>query len=348
MTSKNATLLIIGILTGGSFGYILAFNTYAPKVYELTSSLTVLEDQYQSLSEEHITILSNYKTLTQEYETVSNQKNSLQNQYTTLNSRYNTLQYNYNDLSYDYDKVCGYLNELSNGIRNLNDTLRCYTGIPESFCRVLNEEELDKIGSTVSSITHGSEDLWYSTENIYEYIIDNIKYTHDVEIPYISLYYHISLNNEDIITSFNTDTIMNYIQTPEYTIEYKQGDCDDQAILLYAMIKYYERVIYETEYTLYLTHIEFTDNSGHVAVFMPVQDGQLCILDPAGHYLTSRYGRITQKVASTELQKYSDNWTSTTGHIKEITLYKINVVDGSYVISASGTLDEISTFLEKT
>ena len=138
------------------------------------------------------------------------------------------------------------------------------------------------------------------------------------------------------ITSFEILTERNYVQTPELTLEIKQGDCEDQAILTYAMIEYYMKHIIGTEYLLYIALIDFSDGSGHTAVFLPAQGGQVCIIDPAGSYLTkTEWGEITAKSAQQELQAYS-NYLSSYGSISSIKLYDVSIVDGSYKVVAEG------------
>lgn len=355
MDAKVLVVLVVGVLVGGGFGFGGAYIFYAPKINELTTKLNDLELQHQTLIGQYETLSVQYETLTQEYGTLSGQyenlkteRDNLQNQYSTLSSEYKVLQSQYNILSYDYDEVSGYLKDLSSELLSTRDLLDYYCCIPEAFQRVLIKEELEKIASTVSYVTHESQDSWYAYDKIYKYVADNINYAYDIEFPHIDNYYYVLLDGSEIITSFSIDNIRNYIQTPEFTLEYKQGDCDDQAVLTYAMIKYYMRNIYGTEYSLYIADIEFSGGSSHLAVFLPVQGGQLCILDPAGHHLTSRYGHITQYVASFELQEYSNEWSKTTGEITYITLYDVNVIDGSYEVVASGTIDGVADFFEKS
>lgn len=348
MDSKVLGMLIVGILAGGSLGVGGAYILYIPQVNELKTELSYFESQYETLSGQYETLSQEHETLSGEYETLKIERNKLQSQYSTLSSEYRVLQSKYNILSHDYDEVSGYLKDISSKLQSTRDLLNNYCCIPEAFQRILINEELEKIASTVSSITHESQDSWYAYEKIYKYVADNINYAYDIEFPYIDNYYYILLDGSEIITSFSIDKIRNYIQTPEFTLEYKQGDCDDQGVLTYAMIKYYMRNIYGTEYSLYIADIEFSGGSSHLAVFLPVRGGQLCILDPAGHYLTSRYGQITNNVASFELQKYSNEWSKTTGEITYITLYDVNVIDGSYEVVASGIIDGVADFFEKS
>jgi hypothetical protein len=113
------------------------------------------------------------------------------------------------------------------------------------------------------------------------------------------------------------------------------------------MIQYYRKYIMGTEYSLYIAHIEFSDGIGHAAVFLPVKGGEICIIDPAGKYLTSSNGKIASKPASTELQEYSNYW-SEHGTIKYIKLYSISITDGSYKIVAEGNINKIVEFLSQS
>ena len=163
-------------------------------------------------------------------------------------------------------------------------------------------------------------------------------------MPYITISY-VDVNGHTYAYKIDVSTFQKYIQTPKLTLEIKQGDCDDQAILVYAMIKYYMKYVVGTEYTLYLAEITFNNNEGHLAVFLPVQGGELYIIDPAGHYLTSTFlGTITSQPAYQELQSYS-NWWSSEGGIKRIVLYEVNIVDGSYTIVEQGNISQIASFL---
>ena len=49
-------------------------------------------------------------------------------------------------------------------------------------------------------------------------------------------------------------------------------------------------------------------DQAHLAVMLSVERGQLCVIDPAGKHLISRWGSIVSKEALSELQSYSNNW----------------------------------------
>ena len=343
MERRITTILVVGLLAGVCVGYGAAYLVFTPQINDLKIQLSGYELQYEALS-------GQYETLSKEYEALKTEIENLQSQYTKLSSDYDAVQSQFRLLSDDYEEVSGYLKNLSADVRSIIKLLNYYCSIPEAFEYVLNGEELMKIASTVSTVTEESKNNWFAYEKIYKYVTYQIDYAPDVEFPYIGEYFHKILDGREIITGFSVDTKMNYVQTPRFTIEYKQGDDEDQVILAYAMIKYYERNIYETEYTLYIADIKFSDGSSHLALFLPViggrtRENRLCILDPAGPYFTSKYGEITQREIPTEFEVYSKAW-KTAGEIKNIKLYDIDVTDGSYTVAASGTLDEVAAFLE--
>jgi len=73
---------------------------------------------------------------------------------------------------------------------------------------------------------------------------------------------------------------------------------------------------------------------------------RLCILDPAGNYYTNKHGEITQRVVSDEFEVYTKAWSKIAGEITGIRLYDVDVSNGSYIVAASGTLEEIAEFLK--
>jgi len=310
MDTKIIVIFIIGIIVGGGFGCSGAYLLYKPEIAELKSSLSDTEINYELLS-----------------------------------MQYDSLQKNYINISNNYVEIFWCLNDLTNDVRNLEELLSAYCSVSKAIPRVLNEEEVKKISSIVLSATNGSSDLWFAYEKIYQYIVDNIKHATDIRFPVIYFSERV-INDKKFINNIFTRTVKNYIQTPHFTLEYEQGDCDDKAILAYAMIKCYLNDVYGKDYRLYLAQVTFFDGTSHLSVFQPVKGPNLCIIDPAGRYLTSSNGSITTNVASLELEKYNDYWSSTFGEITNIELYDVNVIDGSYTVVADGSLHKISLFLE--
>lgn len=333
---KIIVILVIGILAGGGVVYIFSYRTYTPKINEIETKLRDVESEFETLS--------------MEYDALNTERDNLQSQHSELSLDYNKLQGDYNSLSYDYQKASEYLKALSRNVTSFYDMLGSYGNLTEAFRRVLNNDELEKIAPTVISVSRESEDNWYVYDRIYRYVA-KVDYSHDIEFPYIKDYHYDTMNGDEVLTGFSVDTTMNYIQTPAFTIEHGQGDAEDQVITTYAMIKYYEKNIYGTEYPSYIAEIQFSHDSKHLAVFLPVKGGRtqinrLCILNPFESYYTNEFGQMTKREVSKELKSYSSEFLKTAGEIEHIKLYDVDVNDGSYTVVVSGTLDEVSTFLE--
>jgi len=326
--------------------------------FELKTSYSNLYNNYSSLQNSYQALSSNYDRLNADY-------NKLKTNYTSLESDYSALLWNCSQLIADIDQLrllfdqlqltysstaaasgqmMSYYMGLSSDVLRLDDLLDSYRSIPDAFPRVLNDGAIKKTATAVAAAGTSSSDIWSSEQKIYDYITANIKYASDIEMPYMSTYRYVTYEGNEYVTGFYDEikTVQNYVQTPELTLEIKQGDCDDQAVLAYAMIKYHMKYVYGTEYNLYLASIDFSGGSGHLSVILPVQGGELCIIDPTGNYLTKSGGVITSKAALSELQAYSDYWSSDAGSITHMVLYKVNVVDGSYTVFTSGTISQVA------
>jgi len=339
MSSKTSSLLIVFLIVGAAVGYGISFSLYQPQINSLRSEVSTLQTEKTLLQTNYNSLKANYTSLTEKY-------NQLNKDYSNLNSAYSKLSKDYSSLNQTHVHMMGYYRTLSDDVKDFQELLYSYTSCPDSFPRTLNIDAISKVSSAVIAAGVLSTDSWTSYQRIYNYVVSNIKYAYDIEMPYISGYSYVSQDEYQYVTGFSdkVKTSRNYLQIPELTLTIKQGDCDDQAILAYAMIKYYMKYIYGTEYLLYIMHVEFTNGEAHMADLLPVQGGQVSIIDPAGHYFTSSVGTIASKEPLPELQSYSSYWASE-GGISYIKLYKINIRDGSYTIVKEGTISEVATFL---
>jgi hypothetical protein len=354
MNSKVAAFLFIVLILSSGVGYgIAASVVYQPQVSKLQAELTTSRTDLSAIQANYTLLLSmynqllvNYSKSKADYTALGLNYSALSSDYMLLNSSYSQLGDEYQQLNQSDTLMMQNYRDLSSDVTQLQELLYSYSfsNVSKAFSRVLNEGAVNETASTVLSVTGYSHDLWSSIEKIYDYITSNIAYVHDIDMPYISTDSYIDFQGFRYLTGFLVDTVENYYQTPGFTLEIKQGDCDDQAILAYAMIKYYMKYIYGTEYDLYTTYIAFSGGSAHLAVILPVQGGELCIIDPAGNYLTSSGGHIASKAAAVELQAYSDYWSSQTGPISYMELYRVAVTDGSYTLVARGTVAQVAAF----
>ena len=328
--------ILIGLLSGVIIGYILVFGFYSQEIRyynRLVQDLDEIEDAYNIQSDNLELIKGNYKELQDDY-------NELRNEYFSLEQAKQQLQYELEDTELNWRK-------LSDCVKLLKDTQDSYVDLEESFKRIVNSNELDKIANTISEISKNEEYNWYGYWNIHKYIRDGVKYSYDLEIPIIEGYRYYGDHESPLITDFNISTIQNHLQNLSYTIKYEQGDCEDQALLEYAMIQYYNEYLQGTKYSLYLAKISFTNGEHHLAVFMPVEEGNICILDPAGLYQTGTWYSIQSKKADLELTRYQEHWDDAFGEIYEITLWIIDIDTGEYSEEFKGSLIETVDFFSE-
>jgi len=329
--SRSGVFLLVGLLCGTVTGGVMAYNLN-PKLDEYTSTIDQLSEQYEALEKQYqdqYTELIDQKT---ERYSLQNEVNVLNNQLTQEISQHET--------------TTSYLEDLSDSVKEFNQTLVACTRLQPAFNRVLNSDEIDKIGDKVREVVGGS-DLWKANEKIYYFVADEVVYAYDVPIPMIGRYTYITEDGERVIVGFESFSVNNYIQPLNYTLGYMQGDCDDQAVLQYAMMRYYYREIEGTDYNLVLARVKWGDDMSHLAVFSPIEGGNICILDPAGHYLTNKRGDIATKEAAQELEGYQEHWYDENGDITEIKLYWVNIDDGTSTIVFDGDLDETINFFEE-
>jgi hypothetical protein len=335
------------------------YDTLNSQYQTLNTAKATLDKDYASLSASCTTLQANYNTLNGQYTNLESQYNilrdstdsgfvklsadyvSLQNQYDTLNQMVGSDVYN----TIGYTGMLQNYYQLTLNVRTLNATLWKYCDERMSFSNTLTTSEIMSVESAVREAIGSTTDPWSCYQKIYEYVTLNIQYVYDTEFPYISYYTYVDVNGVRYLTGFEQDKINNYVQKPEFTLQYKQGDCDDQAALEYAMLRYYNKYILSTDYNLYIAELKFSDGNGHICVFMPVSGGKVTIFDPSGNYLTKNGSTITSKDAYPEMESYNSHWLSTDGSITNIKLYSINLQDGSYQTVAQGTRADVAAFL---
>ena len=340
-SAASAVVLILLIL------FILTNAVWFFEYSRLSAEYRSLADRYRDLSNNYDTLLFNYNYLTERYNELEGNFDELYKNYTSLYAEHLDLQLKYYGLRFDYESLKDKSAKTSSSLLSLLNELELLACIPEAFKRVLNWSAVEAIGKYVNESGVNPWDYWGSLQRIYDYIRAKVRYAYDVEIPVPSPPLPPNADEELLLGGWSYTMYRNYVQTPEFTIKYGQGDCDDQAVLAYAMIKYYMIKVHGREYALYIAEIVF-GNVSHLAVFLPVRGGELTIVDPAGSYLTvDSRGRIYSCPASIELQRYRD-WWSAKHQIKRIELYSVDVKTGSYEQVASGTLEEIAAFLFKS
>jgi len=323
----------------------------------LSSRFSDLQASYQRLSYQYSLLQEDYSELKDRYSSLKRDHELLLDLHAKLKDKYSRLESNYNALSSECDSLksrCATLEEkcrqLAGLCARLNETLTYVISVSNSYAlakealpRVLNSDAVKATAPAVLSAGVSRSDFWGSMQRVYDYVVSNVDYAYDVEVPLWCVSELVAIDGQAYVYSVRYYNVWNYVQAPELTLRIRQGDCEDQAILVYAMAKYYMREVYGVDYALYLMCVEFYSGSAHMAVLMPVQGGRVCIIDPAGRYLTSQYGRITSRPALEELQRYSNYWAGQ-GGVKYVELWDVKL-DGSFFVVAKGTVEEVAQAL---
>ena len=254
-----AALTILFIVFLGSTAYLFMENL------RLKSEIEVLNNELSNLK-------ANYDELSRKYDSLAAKYNELQTNHSSLKAMFETLSSKYFKLNEKYSKfVKGY-----------------------SFLR---EEILDRAGDlsytwskkidyTSPEVTQAVDEAlgkwWWGINpysKIYSWVRKNVKYNYDTGIPILP-------NNTWESVSWRRD----YWKYASETAKDRWGDCEDQAILVAAMVLNYWLRSYNKTYSIWvvliLGHDMLGKPAGHAFTIIPVQGGKIIILDPAGESIT--------------------------------------------------------------
>jgi len=232
---------------------------------------------------EYNTLASKYKTLKNEYKTLRNEHIILKNEYERLSLEYANLTTKYRVLEINYTEL---KNKFSNLTERYLSLVKRYRELETKYTRIkqiievrvfgsIGEEEVKAIICAVdpSSVEHVIEDLDISehmsdkskVKAVMDWLMLNTMYMPD---------YHIPVPVGDSI--FWKD---NYITLPNETLARGGGDCEDLALLAYALLQN----VFEEErvWIIGWKDVFFA----HWGVLLKGKEGW-CIIDPAGRYVT--------------------------------------------------------------
>jgi len=329
-------------------GLVWAIVNYTSIINDLNANLASKNEQIDQLQtwlqgnityyESQITGLeTQIETLEDQIQILENEKLSLQSQLHNLKDRYNQLQSAYRTLEADYTDLSASYNDLVENYEKWRAYLETYIYLIDSFKRTLNDDEILSLTSLVESLVSDPDDWWRSVKQLYDYVAYNIQYVSDEPFPVPPTASELESGG------YTNATVEELFMSPTETLELGQGDCDDQAVLLYALIKSYNKYVYGTDYELWIMDVWFKE-AAHLAVAFPVSGGELTIIDPAGHYYTRWLLSLSSNDPYEELEKYSNYW-SEYGGITYITLYSIYEGEAYEVIS--GSIQEVADFIEE-
>jgi len=300
------TVVLVVVICLQAFLYLSLttdYNSLDSEHKALLREHVALEDDYSSLESSYASLQSEHSSLQSSYSSLQNSHSSLQASYNTLQSNYDALNENYQYLQASYNSFYSDYADL----RSLLDQRTLHVDVTD-FIRPYDPG----VSNTVLSVTGGWSsptnwnEFWADVEDMYFWVVNNIEYRSDGLFPVLpstpsgSVYYREEM-----------------WQFPSETLDLRQGDCEDMAILLASMIRYYNGEEYWVEC------IEIQGYyGGHLAVQIPVTGDQLTILDPAGNYYTQTwYGSITDEDISVEINYWLSYWRSSLGsdvHVERV------------------------------
>ncbi|MCS7138540.1 MAG: hypothetical protein NZ873_00590, partial [Crenarchaeota archaeon] len=224
--------------------------------------------------------------------------------YRRLNKNYTYLKYEYEKLYSEYGSLDSKYSSIVKEKENIESwyiSLKSNVNIRQGFGEdrkifiTPNDIEVKKIVLETTkgwSNTSDWSEFWMDLERLYNWVINNIMYSYDSPSPVLpdaggEIYWR--------------DECYRF---PNETIKQKRGDCEDQAILLASMILSYSNEKYGVWVIQWVS-----DNVGHTAVAIPVKNGKLTILDPAGRFYTSGLkGEVGSKDVRTAIEEWLAYW----------------------------------------
>ena len=325
--------VVIGLIIGAGIGY-----------FAVSTQVTDLRGRLSDTQMQYVTLTSQYQLQEEQKNTLQQSFDDLNQQKTTVDANYLALQGRYTQLSQNSEQAFqGYL-KLSQNITELENTLKSYCFLTDSFARTLNNNEIQKIGGKVNQLLPNEPDYIAAYDNINTWITGRVTTSNDQFSPYITTT-QTSFNGTTVNSSFNIFLREEYLQTPEVTMNSLKGDSESQTTLEYAMMKYYDRNIKLIMNPAYFTLITFSDGSIHSAIFCPVGGDKICIFDPSGVYVTRNQGKTEPRLIASELGAYYNSWLSKDMTITNFTFYTIDTTNGSYNQVFTGALAQTIAFL---
>ncbi len=282
---------------------------------EVSANYTSLQATYQNL-------LTSYSNLEVQYGWLQSNRTILQTDYDTLLTQFNSLQFLYDDLQTEYDSyVTAY--------QRLRDEINHRRGLANLETFITPEDST--VNTYVLGITGGWsnpddwDEYWDDLKAMYNWVVDNIEYRYD------GLHPHLPEDPSGVV-----DYWKEMWQFPNETLELRQGDCEDMAILLCSMIRCYGDMQHKIE-CIGIT----SSTTGHLAVQCLVEDYKLVIFDPAGDYYSSDwFGNIIFNNITIEIDNWLGYWKPEIG----IDVY-VDLVFSDYIHKTFISTDEYITWM---
>ena len=265
---------------------------------ELRSNFSMLQNSYLTLNESYVGLAESYSNLKEVYEHIKAYQEE-------LNKTYYTLLENYSAIEGEYSKLQAGLEELNEkylkyveAYHRLAFQVNLHIFHPSGNESLFITPDDPAVKEKVTEITGGWSDkedwdeFWIDVKRMYSWVVTHIAYREDGFYPFLP-----EEPNQNLMQ------LKEMWQFPNQTLQIGKGDCEDMAVLLASMIYSYV----EKEYW-----VEVIVITNHIAVYIPVKNDRICILDPAGKYYTNTgfpRREITAKDVREEIYNWLDFWS---------------------------------------
>ncbi|MCD6536881.1 MAG: hypothetical protein J7K49_07645, partial [Thaumarchaeota archaeon] len=238
----------------------------------LEKELESLKARYLELNDSYARLLENYTFLKMDYSKLQSDYQLLRGEYEGLVEKHEDLKKDYADLKKKYENLAQGYQSVESGYSEIKKELEAISSrvlLPNEFFPMILKQSLQ---ADVERVVRGELGLRSDTppelkaRKIFEWITKNLQYLDDD--------YHQFIEDHEL------DMLRNFVSLPNETLARGGGDCEDLAVLAYAMLR---SVLGESE-NVYLIVI-FSGERGHVAVLYEY-GGKFMIVDPAGNYVT--------------------------------------------------------------
>jgi len=259
---------------------------YESQIASLNSQITNLQNQKTRLQ---IWLDGNKTLLNQTQQWLQENITYYESQITSLNVQIQDLQAEYNQYVTAYQSLRDEVNQRWNQID------------VEHFITPQDQAVHDIVYSITGGWSNPSDwdEYWTDVKAMYDWVVNNVEYRYDGLYPILPDTPYGNLDFWDEMWQF-----------PNETLSLRKGDCEDMAILLCSMIRCYSNEQYWAEVI-----IIYSSTSGHAAVQIPVEGGELVILDPAGNYYTHDFwGDISPTDVSQEINNWLNYWKPKMGN----------------------------------
>jgi len=260
--SSNSMKLLAIIAAGLVTGSLLAYIPMSQQNAQLQGSIIALQLEREQLRTQvqNLTRLSN--ALEQQNEALQEEKDDLQDENRFLNNQLTSIR-----------------TKLEDWYSTLRDAVNIRLGEGQDKQKFITPDD-QEINNLMRTITGGwSEEgknwyeFWQDLQFMYSWVADNIEDSHDSPTP--------------VLPKFGSGVVdwrMHYWRYPSETISQGIGDSEDQTTLLCSLILAYNG----GKYIAWIIELK-SDSADHLAVALPVEGQEMCILDPGGNYYDRKF-----------------------------------------------------------